>query len=610
VLYFITPNWSYSQSAQSLEDKLSTNHIDNSELDKLSADDLVDRGAKLLIEQRSIDARTVLLKALEKNPKLFRAHILLSNYYLGSVGHFRLAQRYINRAKELFEEVYGRPPYTLSFLKAIHQEILYYIIQTELNLDNYPESLKVVEQFENEGYFAEWLHSTKAWILMKMGKLAEAESVAREGIFLFGQSGRSLNILAILLSMQGETNEALKIFKQAVEIELSLGGSGQPATPLNNSGEVYKELFEDRRAEAAWIQSKSLPDGCEHVLPSLNLALLRIDHLNLSGAKDSIETFLHCFEQFPMRNGEEHHALIALARGRLALHSGKPFLAISLFNEALERVQWFGKIGTSAEDLYAGALTSLGLAYEFANNHLSYSPTSGIFEAVINRYKIIKNKVAAWWAHRQARIILIKQLNSFEDLKIRNTDSLLEYPTLGSLLGTLPGSLAVRRLNQQITQDPRVKAHAYYKAYIAEASSRKNQSLIYKQALSSLRPHEDRLLWIHINARLLKLNLQSNKKVNEALHKLFRVSPSAIRNYGLFIPVFARNSLSDLAKAFAGTPILIQKDPTQDLSIEATFSENGKVTFIFYSSSQAKISATGEDINSAAKLLLQKVFVL
>ena len=137
-------------------------------------------------------------------------------------------------------------------------------------------------------------------------------------------------MLGILLSMHGDRDESLKIFRQAIAYELSEGNLGQPATPLNNSGEVYKEIFSEDSAESSWLKATSMPDGCDHVLPSLNLSLLYFDELNLDGAKRAMDSFESCIAQYPLRNGEEHRALVSLARGRIALLSGNPDLAIYL----------------------------------------------------------------------------------------------------------------------------------------------------------------------------------------------------------------------------------------------------------------------------------------
>ena len=57
-----------------------------------TADELVRDAAGLLLStERPLDARTKLLKAIQKDPKAYRAYYLLAGYYMVHVGHYRLA---------------------------------------------------------------------------------------------------------------------------------------------------------------------------------------------------------------------------------------------------------------------------------------------------------------------------------------------------------------------------------------------------------------------------------------------------------------------------------------------------------------------------------------
>src|SRR3712207_9038468 len=49
----------------------------------------------------------------------------------------------------------------------------------------------------------------------------------------------------------------------------------------------------------------------------LNLTLLYIDQLKFDSAAATIDGFQRCIAQYPLRNGEEHSALVSLARGRI-----------------------------------------------------------------------------------------------------------------------------------------------------------------------------------------------------------------------------------------------------------------------------------------------------
>ena len=104
--------------------------------DSKSADELLREALYLLeTEERLLDARTKLLKALKKDPQMWKTHYVLSGYYFSHVGHFRLSMKYIKRAEELFIEKHGPPPYRDESTQFEHSNILYYISQIRLSLD-------------------------------------------------------------------------------------------------------------------------------------------------------------------------------------------------------------------------------------------------------------------------------------------------------------------------------------------------------------------------------------------------------------------------------------------------------------------------------------------
>ena len=204
--------------------------------------------------------------------------------------------------------------------------------EAELNLDKYEDSLNTLERFE-KNYWMNWLPGSKAWVLMKMGRIKEAIKVSKKGLIEGAEPRRTWNILGILLSMQGQREQSLKAFRQAIISEMM--SSRQAATPLNNSGEVYRELFRDAEAELAWIKALEMSDGCEHVLPSLNLAHSYIEQLRLFQAERTLNDFEACFKKSADREDSEHRTLLALAKGKIALRKNNIELADQLFQTAM-----------------------------------------------------------------------------------------------------------------------------------------------------------------------------------------------------------------------------------------------------------------------------------
>lgn len=547
-----------------------------------SAEDLLRDSELLLLADRPLDARTKLLKALKKDPDNYRAYHLLAGYYLVHVGHYRLALKYIKRAEELFEKLHGPPPYATRLLQFEHGNILYYLSQIRLNLDNYQGALEALDRYQALSYHGEWYPGSRAWVLMKLGNIQEAIRIARLGVLAGEGSGQTLNMLGILLSMNDQPYEALEVFRKAIATEMSLGNEGQPATPLNNSGEVYKELFEDDKAESTFLRATSYPDGCEHILPSLNLALLYIDQMKFEAAAGLMDAFDRCVAQFPLRNNEEHLTLESLVRGRIDLHTGDIKRAIRRFEASLEGTQWFGKIGTNQNDMLVASTISLAQALKQENNILRSRVPSSWSDWLHIKETLASNGLRSWWLLRRAQQMLIADLKEIEDLTIRNTDSLLEYPTLGDTLSGISSTALKDKLRRQVEIDRRPAAQLFYKAYLAQSSlgwfNQGQANALLDEVIERARPNYDELLRTH--AILLRMrSLKSlSERYRDLAYRIFYTAPAELRNSGFKLPVRIESvGMGDDIRAFiergpflaAGNSALlcsIRVEPTATLS--------------------------------------------
>ncbi|MBX7136584.1 MAG: hypothetical protein K1X83_01275 [Oligoflexia bacterium] len=585
----------------------------DSDKDK-SADELIDEAMVLFQDERPLDARTKLLKALARSPEDYRAHLLLSGYYMEEVGHFRLALKYVLQAQKLFEAKNGKPPYSDFMAQTQHDQILYLLAQARLNLDDYQGSLEVLDQYSRLGYYRDWYPGTRAWVLMKLGRVNEAIKVARMGILSGAEPGRTLNMLGILLSMSDQREDSLKVFKQAVEYELSLGRTGRPATPLNNAGEVYEEIFNEDQAESSWLKSTRLPDGCEHVLPSLNLTMLYLDQGNLLRAKQTIDAFESCVAQYPLRNGEEHRALVHFARGRIALQAGAIDQAVDHFEEALQKQQWFGKIGTSEEDLRAAALISLSQALRAKNNIIAttlFEHTSDWLSAIKDR---AANKFRAWWLMRRARQILVENLSNFEDLYVRHTDSMLDYASLGDVARALPRKAFEKRTQIETAHDKRPASKPFYEIYRAanlleHGDSQAGAGLV-RQALSEARDRYDDAL--RAQALLLELGLArpNSAQYQDIAIEIFKLSRAALRSHGFKLPInFSPPGYPEVEKALADSAFAVDNNRSLPFLVSARI-ENGATVLRFTSSVPGfgEISVTAAKIEDAVNSFAQQVF--
>jgi tetratricopeptide (TPR) repeat protein len=562
-----------------------------------------------------LESRTKLLKALEKDPKFFQAHMALADYYSRHVGHFRLALKYAKQAENLFKEQYGNPPYVGPEAKAIHGDILMILADSRLNLDDYDGALQKLKEFEELNYYSSYLASSKAWVLMKLGKYDEAIKSARFGLITGSNIGHTLNVLGILLSITGERQASLDVFKQALRHELSLGESGNPATPLNNSGEVYKELYQDEKAKKSWEAALNLPDGCEHVLPSMNLTLVQLDELDLAVADATITRFEECIAQFPLKNGEEHRALVKLARGRIALHSGRIDEALELFEKASEHQQWFGKIGTNIEDLQAAVLASLHYALIIKNNHLEREATDSWFRYFYNLKDIIKNELKAIWLAKRAKNILINHLAEIEDLYIRHTDSMLEYPTLGDILKTIPRQVITSRIEDFKSTDDREHSISYYQVYLAESllNSGYNQEALdlLNVTIPNLTLDSQKMLKAHaLNIKIKAIDDVSNFDFIQASYELLKLNPAGIINYGVPLVVKGNQMDKSIERQLYASGWVIDNSRQLPIQLIYTFENNQHV--IKFNSLVKDLPSSNvvcQEFSVCVNALNQKVFV-
>ena len=408
-----------------------------------------------------------------------------------------------------------------------------------------------------------WYNATRAWVLMKLKRTDEALQTAQQGLIMDEDSKRIYNILGILLSVRGERELSLKAFSKAITTELAYGSMGQAATPLNNIGEVYRELFRDSMAEASWIKALQMKDGCDHILPSLNMSFLYIEQGRFLQADRVLRDFEACYAADSSRQDTEHRALLALSKGRTALHEGEFDSALALLKDAEEREQWFGKIGTDENDVRLATSIAMANALTVEVNILHDIVREKWSDTLQDLALLPQLKIRSWWLQRQARRLAVEKMDDFEDLSIRNSDTMIEYPTLGSTLAGFPTTSLRRRLNRIMETDKREGAKQHYELYLAEnllAHGSTEEALeLLNRLRTSLRPI-DRLAKAQVLTLLLKgweqkRSWWSSPSLDEktqsflAQQELFELMPSRIRSAGLALPIVSNQYTTDGSKS-------------------------------------------------------------
>ena len=581
------------------------------DISSYSAQELTASALRLMREEQPISARTRLLAAIEKDPNYYPAFDLLAEYYLDFVGHFKMAMKYLKQGEELFIKQKGRPPYSDDYSAMEHSRHLLALSQIRLNLDNYQGALDALTEFERDNYYNPHYYSSKAWILMKLGRVQEAIESARVGV-LTTAGGGALNMLGILLSISNQPEASLRVFDQAIAVE----GDERASTPLNNAGEVYRERFKDIKAEQYWIKAKSLPNGCEHVLPSLNLAILLLEHLRIGPAKDSLDTFEDCVKQYTVRNDEEHRSLLALARGRIALNNGEINSSIEFLDQTLARGQWFGKIGTNVNDLQIGALISYTDALEAKSNQISWNAAESLLSYPVAAVEELNLTIKRWWYQRKARF-LFQSMKNMEDIYIRHSDSVIDYPNLGSLLATFPPESLHEKLEEIKAIDDRKEADIYYDSYYGEAliahgDVSKGVALIDSsiEMISRLhREQEERALLMHLYLLKAKYGIDETAppSVRAAL-VAFGLLPSGLRNAGVRLPVTAGKSAQEQQELFHKVGfIIIPSGSPHHINLESKGDEF-MVSFTSNSPGVKTVELKGTSLTELANKLSATVF--
>lgn len=537
ILLTFLSSFAYSQSISDAWDPFDNSYLTDTTQDAGKTSEQLISEAVMLLESNPLTARSKLLLALRKNPESELALLMLGTYYDRHVQHYRLAIKYIKKAQEVFEKKYGKPPYFSSKEKYLHSDILRQLSLIRQNLDNYEGALATIKEYEIYGYNDPYLIASKAWILFKLKRYAEAIKICEDEIKKGGNSANIMNVLGILYSVVGQREKAIKTLNSSYQYEKSLGTLGQAATPLNNMGEVYREIFQEPEAAAAWEKALYLPDGCEHILPSFNLSVVQIDAFRLDAAEQAMNDFESCIAQYPLRNGEEYQALINLMRGRIALYRGEIDSAIKHYNIAIEKQQWFGKIGTHIEDLEAALYSELMRAYKFKNNHLLLEEKKGIAAYLKFLKDYLINKVKAKWYARKAKLILTEKLDNFEDAYVRHSDSIIDYPSLGEVFAELPKSTVNRFLAKLAAKDGRKGAQLYYTAWQAEnllaRGSKKKAVSLLKKIIADKRSDYDLTLKGIAYVKLAKALGRQDPLYSRLIKKASEVSPAFLSNYGV-----------------------------------------------------------------------------
>ncbi len=220
-----------------------------------------ERAAACAIEaQEYVSARTWTEKALEEDPKSFRAHMLMGAVQHMGEGNLPKALFHLEQAEELFIEAYGVRPNRGASPWPVYHRTLRELVWVNGEMDHHVTKIRYVDALrERLGLNYEPL---KSWPLMKLKRFEEAEAVARRSI----DSGEPWNQLVgrtALCAVQSEQRKRYEAYEacQAAAKPI-LNSSIDGAIELSNAAAAAEEVFRFDEAERMYLESaRRRPEG-------------------------------------------------------------------------------------------------------------------------------------------------------------------------------------------------------------------------------------------------------------------------------------------------------------------------------------------------------------
>jgi hypothetical protein len=219
---------------------------------------------------------------------------------------------------------------------------------------------------------------------------------------------------------------------------------------------------------------------------------------------------------------------------------------------------------------------------------------------------------------RKARQVLTNELKDIEDLIVRNTDSLLEYPTLGEVLKGLRRISLTRRIEQQRKDDTRGPAQVFYDEYLAESSlgfwHRNEGVALLDTVIQRARPKYDELLRTQAMLNKMKVLDAESQAYQDLAYKVLLLGPAELRNHGLKLPVKVDVSGANksLQSSFLKGPFLPSKNDSVPCVVRGTSDTDGKHRLVFSCTSAQTKNRVADDpdpnivVNKLSNLVFQE----
>jgi hypothetical protein len=259
-------------------------------------------------------------------------------------------------------------------------------------------------------------------------------------------------------------------------------------------------------------------------------------------------------------------------------------------------------------------MISLAQALKASNARNRFLLHDGFVASLKATKQRAQNGSRAAWLFRRARQVLTENLKGIEDIFVRNTDSVLDYPRFGIALEGIPLSLIEKRITMERERDPRSRAIPYYRMYHADVlighGKRKRAIPLIDQVLRDARTPADNALKLHARLRKLELTKAHSEAYQKLTTRIYAMAPAALRNAGFRLPVHHEIHDAGVRSMLSQTAFTLEDDINREFVVSYKRTVDGKHELAFRSQRglSRDLRVSGTDLRNVVNQLNDVVF--
>ena len=533
---------------------------------ELEAMDLLDKD-KPLAARRHADA---ILKNDDQS--------VIGHYVLGRVLHehessLGRAVYHLGRARELYEERYPLNPRPPDAPWKFHRDLLFSIQALVSQMEEYEYQLKMLDY--HDALYRPELVAEHAWPLFKLGRIDEAHEVAERAASLRdpGQRSLGLNVLCAIENARHARRSALDAceaaLKHARAVEKTLPTADTEhhstlAVHAYNAALAARQAFEPERAE------KLAREGTQRLAftpanPWRFLVGLYLDQGRGQKAVEALREMHRWRMRQPPQIRDQDRAETDVQFATVLLLAGRTRPAVGLVDRAIEKPDRRGLTSIKPWQTL-GAHALLRRALRRADREIRAEAESmGIYDSGWLPDWMTGRGLSDWADEERIVGVLSDDDRLVDTFRIFGESGLTPVPTwlLGDLVEVLGPGVVTIVIREVEERDSTFQLEPYLRAVEVDvhmARGRDRQAMKLADEVLRELPASEVLLRARVAARAAEAagNAGDERAELEYLEQAFVLDPSAIRRFGLSLPVQVRSSGGEDASALAR---LLKKSP-------------------------------------------------